>query len=217
MKILSESLQQYLNFTEDSDPIKDMGIGVKSKIEKWLMDNNAVKDNKFIIRPNFQIDAYNIVSISRLNLNEIPDYIKFRSAIGGFYCDYNNLISLRGVPRLISGSFIASDNKLTDLKDGPKEVKGGYFVSYNKLTSLDGLTHKIDGDLSISNNKLKNLKGVPNIVNGNFYITNNPIETLEYFPDKVMGDIYCTYTKHVNEKTIRKRCMVYGNINLINK
>ena len=26
MKILSESLQQYLNFTEDSDPIKDMEL-----------------------------------------------------------------------------------------------------------------------------------------------------------------------------------------------
>lgn len=216
MKILSESLFEYLSFKEETDPVKDMGIGIEKEITIWLLENNAVnKDDFVIIPPNFEINTYNTVNLAKLGIKEIPDFIKFKYVMGGFHCDHNELTSLRGTPRILSGSFIASWNKLKNLANGPEEVKGSYLVSHNELTSLEGLAVKIEESLSVSNNKLKDLKGVPKIINDSFYIHRNPIETLKYFPDEVKGDVYYTPSKVVYEEAIRGRCNVYGSI--INK
>jgi hypothetical protein len=216
MKILSESLFEYLSFKEETDPVKDMGIGIEKEITIWLLENNAVnKDDFVIIPPNFKINTYNTVNLAKLGLKEFPDFIKFGYVMGGFHCDHNELKSLKGTPNIVSGSFLASWNKLPNLIDGPKEVKGDYIVSHNELTSLDGLASVIHGFLSISNNKLKDLKGIPRVLGGNLYIHKNPIETLKYFPDEVDGDVYYTPSKVVYEESIRGRCKVSGNI--INK
>jgi len=211
MKILSESLFEYLSFKEESDPIKDMGIGIEKQIHIWLLENTAVaKEDYVLVSPNFEINTYNTVNLANLGLKEIPEFINFKYVMGGFHCDHNELTSLRGTPKILSGTFIASWNKLTNLIDGPGEVKGSYLVSHNELTSLEGLAVKITESLSVSNNNLKNLEGIPEIINGNFYMHRNPIETLRYFPNEVIGDIYFTESKIVNVESIRKRCKVRG-------
>lgn len=216
MKILTESLFEYLSFKEETDPIRDMGIGIEKQINIWLIENGAVnKDDFVILSPNFEINTYNTVNIAKLGLKEIPEFINFKYVMGGFQCDHNELTSLRGTPKIMSGAFIASWNKLKNLIDGPQEVKGNYLVSHNELTSLEGLAPKIEESLSVSSNNLKNLKGVPKIIKGSFYIHKNPIETLTYFPDEVEGDVYYTPSKVVYEESIRGRCKVYGSI--INK
>lgn len=215
MKILAESLFEYLRFTEKSDPVEDMGIGIDKQIAIWLLENNVIAKKDFTITRDHLINTYNTSNLSDLGLKEFPDFIKFGYVMGGFHCDHNELKSLKGTPNIVSGSFLASWNKLPNLIDGPKEVKGDYIVSHNELTSLDGLASVIHGFLSISNNKLKDLKGIPRVLGGNLYIHKNPIETLKYFPDEVDGDVYYTPSKVVYEESIRGRCKVSGNI--INK
>lgn len=216
MRILAESLNDFLQFTEDNNPIGDMGIGIEKNIHIWLLKTCALAKNDYSIsKKDFSINTYNTVVLSGLGISELPEYINFNYVMGGFHCVHNNLISLRGMPKILSGSFIVSWNKLENLINSPDEIKGSYFASHNNISSLEGLSPIITESLSISNNNLKNLKGIPKIIKGSFFIHNNPIETLEYFPDEVEGDLYYTKTPIVNEKTIHDRCKVYGNV--INK
>jgi hypothetical protein len=205
-----------MKFKEDNDdPIKDMKIGLEGQIRRWLTENKIVMNDDFIITSKYEINTYNTVKLANKDLTEIPDFLNFKNVLGGFECDHNQLISLRGTPKIVSGSFIASWNNLNNLNDGPKEVKGDYTVSHNHLTSLEGLASKIEGYLSVSNNNLKNLKGVPSVIHGSFFIQRNQINTLKYFPDMIEGDLFYTKTDMINEELIRNRCTVRGSI--INK
>jgi len=217
MKILAESLSQFLKFTEDGDPIKDMDIGIINLIHTWLAETNAVKGKKYdyeILDDN-TINTYCTVSLSKLRINAIPEYIKFNEVLGGFYCDNNNLSNLTGCPEYVAGSFICSRNNLSNLINAPKKVGVDFMASFNKLTSLEGLpnisTH-MDVTIGISDNLLKNLKGLPNEIHGNLYINNNPIETLKYFPKVIHGNLYFSESKILNKKTITALCKVHGSI-----
>lgn len=74
---------------------------------------------------------------------------------GNFYCDHNQLTSLKGCPKEVGGNFDCSHNKLTSLKGCPMEVGGGLDCSRNHLTSLEDCPKKVEGNFLCSDNKVK--------------------------------------------------------------
>jgi hypothetical protein len=202
--------ENYLSFTEDNtDPIKDMKIGIKFLIEKWL-NNMGIKDYK-LTKKNL-INVYNSVMINDKDINDFPEYIRFNHIMGGFHCNNNNLFSLKGCPYTVSGSFMASFNKLYSLKNGPYVVKESYGASHNKLESLEGIAEIIEKSIYINDNNLKNLEYIPGIIKGDLNIAENPLQTLKYFPDEIEGNLMFSLNKFITKEDIVKRCKVWGHI-----
>jgi hypothetical protein len=212
-KIISESLFEYMKFTEAGDPIKDMGIGTEKLINDWLL--NILDKNDYVLnKRKLTIDTYTTVNITENDITEFPEFIKFNHISGGFQCNNNELITLKGCPIVVSGSFICSWNNLSNLMYGPKLVQIDYMASHNKLTSLQGLG-VIKQSLDLSNNFLEDLKGIPETINGSLYIHGNPIKSLKYFPKLIIEDLEYTSSEILNENSIREICDVKGY--LINK
>jgi len=209
MKLIKEKLYDYLRFTEQGDPIKDLGIGLEPTIRMWMSKLNI---SSYKLTKKFSINVYHNVLLSEKNISEFPPYIKFNHITGGFHCDNNKLTSLRGCPYSLSGSFMCSFNKLVNLKNGPTVVKQSYGASYDELESLEGIGEIIGESIYINDNNLKTLEYIPPIIKKDLFIYNNPIETLEYFPKEVSGDIYFTPSKILTKISISKICKVGGNI-----
>lgn len=92
---------------------------------------------------------YGCVNLADLYLKELPDLLDVE-ILGKFYCENNNLISLKGAPHTVSGIFDCS---------------------YNELTTLIGSPHDVGGNFDCGENPLTNLDGIPKIIGGNFYIS----------------------------------------------
>jgi len=137
------SYKKWINekFIEDSDPIHDMGIGIKANVEKWLK-----RYNKYISRPTINsdctIDAYD-VHLTNINLIKLPDYIQFRKISMDFFIYNCGLITLKGCPEIVGNNFSCSSNNLKSLEYGPKKVEKFYYCYSNLLTNLNGLPKKI--------------------------------------------------------------------------
>jgi hypothetical protein len=78
----------------------------------------------------------------------------------------NNLKTLEGCTKNITGDFSCARNKLTTLEGGPTHVYGSYGCEYNKLT---------------------NLKGIARSISVSFNCLGNEITTLQYLPDDIDG------------------------------
>ena len=106
------------------------------------------------------------VDLNFLGLTKIP--INFTEVGGGFYCDNNNLASLKGAPKEVGDNFYCSGNKLTSLEGGPEKVGGYFSCSDNQLTDLEGAPEKVGGSFACSKNQLTSFKGKPKIIGRNF-------------------------------------------------
>ena len=109
MKLLREHINE--KFTEDSDPIHDMNIGVIKFINDWinLPDNHSHIKN-YIIRKDLKIDA-DIVDISQEYMDIIPEYIHFGQINGSFSCFFNEKSKLHQLPEYIGGILTIYTNK----------------------------------------------------------------------------------------------------------
>jgi len=131
-------------FTEESDPIHDMGIGSIIVIKKWLAKMNI---RYYTINDDLTIDIPNNVDLDEKLKKEgkLPEYIQFNIVNGAFFIRYNNLTTLKGCPKIIKennsyyGSFRASNNNLSSLKYAPKRVEGLFDCAHNavKFTNID--------------------------------------------------------------------------------
>jgi hypothetical protein len=132
-KKVKESLNE--KFTEESDPIEDLGIGLKSMIKKWFISNGATEDQykKYvIINKEGKIDVSIGLTLTRWVTKEIPNFIQFGVIHGDFDISHCNLTTLRGCPERVFGNFSCSGNDLTSLKYSPQEVKYTYDCRNNK-------------------------------------------------------------------------------------
>ena len=211
MKLVREILyEDHMNFTEqDTDPIKDMGIGRKILIEKWLSE---IKIDDYKLTKKYSINVYNSVFLDDENLMEFPEYILFNHITGGFHIKNNNLNYLRGCPYSVSGSFIVSNNNLKNLKDGPRIVKEVYAASKNSLETLEGIAEIIGRGIYLNYNNLKTLKYIPDVIKGDLDISENPLETLDYFPKEVEGHLIYTASDILTKESISNVCKVMGYI-----
>ena len=184
MKTLKESI---LNRASHS------GEGFKTQrretIEKWLIEQDI---KKYTIRDDFTIDVSGNVNLELKDIVELPEYIQFGTVNGYFTCSFNQLTTLRGVPRIVRDSFDCSFNDLDSLEGAPERVDGNFHCNNNHLTSLKGAPKKVGGNFDCSNNQLISLEGAPKEV-GNYFICNRNLATF-------------------TEKDVRKVCNVEGTI-----
>ncbi len=162
----------------------------KDKVKNWL-DSMNIKH--YTINSNLTVDVNGDIKLSDKNLINIP--IKFGKVTGNFYCDGNELTSLKNVPIEVGKNFDCSYNKLTSLKGSPKEIGGTFKCVFNKLTTLKGSPDKVGKHFDCSYNLLENLKGVPKEIGGNFKCIVNVLSKNDVLnskiSEKVSGKIIC--------------------------
>ena len=148
MKLVRENI----NFERTDNPLRNMSIGRRTQIEKWL-EEMEVKN--YTINEDLTIDVKESVDLRNENLSSFPPFIKFRNVGGGFYCDRNQLTSLEGCPQSVGGNFFCNSNQLTSLEGCPQSVGGNFYCNGNRLTSLEGGPQSVGGDFCCSGNKKK--------------------------------------------------------------
>ncbi len=105
----------------------------------------------YSINPDESIDVDETVYLSGKGLKRVP--LKFNKVDGGFYCNNNNLTSLEGFPKHVSGNINLGTNQLTSLENSPIEL-GQYLYCYkNPLKSLVG--YNLSYDKLVCDNKEK--------------------------------------------------------------
>lgn len=120
----------YEKFELESDPIQDMGIGIRHKIEEWLNQHYIID---YVLTPELKINVNQSVNLNgKIEGKSLPSYIKFNNIEGNFEISNNaNLISLRGCPRFVTEFFFfVNCPKLKSLKYCPKDVKA--FVCWSQ-------------------------------------------------------------------------------------
>jgi hypothetical protein len=89
----------------------------------------------FEINKDGSVDVKDDVHIEGLYLTEMP--LRFNKVYGNFYCDSNNITSLKGSPNWVSGNFECSNNNIKSLEHSPKFVGGYFSCSSNELSTLE--------------------------------------------------------------------------------
>ncbi|TAL38016.1 MAG: hypothetical protein EPN97_04410 [Alphaproteobacteria bacterium] len=92
---------------------------------------------------------------------------------------------------IVTGNFYCQDNQLTSLKGAPSEVRGGFWCNGNRLESLEYSPNGITGQYICSNNRLSTLAHAPENITGDFACAGNPLTSLEGAPkqfNKLMSD-----------------------------
>jgi hypothetical protein len=160
---------------------------VERSIEDWCKYFNLI--DYTICSESGVVDVNTHVGISVNKLYKIP--IQFGVINGVFYCNENNLKSLKGCPKKVNDGFSCNRNFLRSLKYAPKIVLGEYYCGGNNISSLKGVPLIINGYFECSYNKLKTLKNGPKEVIGDFNCNNNKLTTLNGGPLIVHGGYYC--------------------------
>ena len=111
-------------FQQHINPLDSLGIGRKALIEKWL-DEMGIKN--YTIN-DLTIDVNGYVHLYNKNLIKFPEYIQFNEVNGSF----NNLISLRGCPKIVNYNFYCYSNLLESLEGCPENVGNNFSCHHNK-------------------------------------------------------------------------------------
>jgi hypothetical protein len=125
------------------------------------------------------IDVNGNVDFSDKRYKTIP--VKFGFVSGGFWCNNNQLTSLKGAPKNVGGSFYCNHNRLISLEGAPKSINGDFYCYNNQLTSLEGAPESVGGgSFWCSNNQLTSLEGAPKNIGGSFWCDNERKQDKEY-------------------------------------
>ena len=134
------------------------------------------------------------VNLNNKSLVRLPDFSKV-VVKSDFYCEGNQLFSLKGAPKEVRGSFDCSHNMLTSLEDAPEKVGISFNCVNNLLETLNGAPEVIGWSFNCSDNKLTSLLGCPQVVRIDFDCSCNKITSLEGGPYKVGRDYNCGCNK----------------------
>jgi len=145
----------------------------------------------YTINEDGSIDVDGTVYLDSRNFKELP--LKFRNVSGNFFCQYNQLTSLEGVPQSLDGDFACHYNQLTSLEGAPKSIGGNFYCDYNQLASLEGCPKSVSGAFSCSHNQLTSLEDASQSVGGvfncdynliyNIWILFEDFNKIEFFND----------------------------------
>ena len=136
----------------------------KYGIENWSISSEGL------------VDVDGDVDIMTQRLKRLP--LNFGYVNGHFYCNDNELTSLKGSPIEVSGDFLCVYNKLTSLKGSPKVVRGDFYCHKNRLTSLEGGPQSIGGNFYCYENELNSLRFAPEEVVRHVVVLPNPISDI---------------------------------------
>ena len=142
---------------------------------------------QYTINDDMSISVDRDVNLTHKNLKSIP--IKFKEVGGHFFCNNNQLTSLRGCPETVGGYFSCRSNQLTSLKYCPETVGGDFYCHHNQLTSLKYCPETVGGYFYCDNNQLTSLKYCPETVGGDFYCNNNQLTNFDGLPEFFEQDI----------------------------
>ena len=95
--------------------------------------------------------------------------------------------------QVYDGNIFIYNEDLDSLEGAPKIVSGYFYCSSNNLTSLEGAPREVHGNFDCSiNQKLESLEGAPKIVTGNFDCTKCPkLTSLDELLDiEISGKLY---------------------------
>jgi hypothetical protein len=145
MKLVREHIDE--KFIEDSDPVHDMGIGLKPLIEKWLKTYNI---DSYVINYDLTIDVNRDVYLNNRQLNNFPEYIQFNNINGSFWIDNNNFTTLRGCPRSTDSFFSCRNNQLTSLKYAPKDINTILYCNRNPISDKEFVKYALNPDVNDS-------------------------------------------------------------------
>jgi hypothetical protein len=106
-------------FKKSENPLVSLGVGRMKLITEWL-DEMKVKHYK--INDDLTIDVKRDLNLTNKNLVKIPDYIQFNEVTGDFRCKYNQLTSLKGCPRHVTGYFYCGKNTKQFTKEDVEEI-----------------------------------------------------------------------------------------------
>lgn len=118
-------------------------LKTKEEIKDWLdyyyIRNYTInKDLTVDINGNVDLSIKEVIEdgvdgcIALEKLEKIP--VQFNKINGWFDCSDNNLISLKGCPKIVDGNFYCHHNKLKTLEFSPKIVLGDFnFNDNNEL------------------------------------------------------------------------------------
>jgi hypothetical protein len=98
--------------------------------------------------------------------------IRFGKVSGDFRCDFNQLRTLEGSPRVVGGNFSCFSNQLRTLEGSPREVGGGFYCWGNQLRTLEGSPREVGGGFDCSRNPLISLEGAPEVIKYDFCFKN---------------------------------------------
>lgn len=108
----------------------------KIEIKSWL-DKMKIKNYK--INDDLKVDVYGDVNISGKYLNYIP--VQFGKVSGNFFCNNNNLTTLKGCPIYLQYDLSCRNNNLITLEYAPKKP---YDYGQNPCTVIyDGLDWEV--------------------------------------------------------------------------
>jgi len=189
------------NFTRGSeDKLTSLSVGKIVLIKKWLDEQ---KIQKYTINPDLTIDIDGSVVLFDRGFLKFPDYIQFNKVTGSFFCNKNNLISLRGCPKHIVGSFNCGSNNLKNLIGGPAYVGDSYYCDTCHITSFEGIAEWIGIDFTCRYNDLKSFDSLKTTIGGDMFFGNNntlAADVLLFKKRKIVrGEIYGSYDRIVNE------------------
>jgi len=132
-------------------------------MKNWAyLEKRQLLKNKLVELLGLELDSDGLwstvgtVNLSDCGLSQLP--LKF-GVVGYFYCNNNQLTSLKGAPKIVRSDFYCQSNRLTSLEFFPTTV-GSLDCSNNQLTSLKGI-QKVKGSIDCRWNKLTNLQGLP--------------------------------------------------------
>jgi hypothetical protein len=173
-QILNEKVNNPLHF------LKEEAEGMNVLPEQLFVDqyNSKYKKWKAEINDEGEIDVDGAIFKGDLQpfIENGELAIKFGKVTEDFDCFGDQLTSLRGCPKEVSGNFYCDNNQLTSLEWAPEKVNKGFYCYNNKLTSLRGTPQKINEDFDCHGNHLTSLKDCPKEVDGDFYCYNNSRE-----------------------------------------
>jgi hypothetical protein len=145
-------------------------------------------------------DNYGVVKSIPLNnqfLTELPDFSNI-TVLDNFYCEENQLTSLKGAPKKVGGSFYCNHNQLTSLQGAPKKVGKDFYCHHNQLTSLQGAPEEVGGAFLCNRNQLTSLEGGPKKVGSEYICSVNLLTTLHGAPEIIKDTFSCSNNQLTN-------------------
>ncbi len=124
-------VKEAMDFQRSELPLDTLNIGLHSKIVHWMKATMHIiinEDEDYRINKDGTIDLlkdFNMVRVMESDQNELPDFIRFNIAYGGFYAANNYFTSLEGFPKEVYGDF--------SIYGGPRKWKENEIRKYIKI------------------------------------------------------------------------------------
>lgn len=108
-----------------------------------------------------------------------------------FYCQNNQLSSLRGAPQIVTGGFFAQSNALVTLDGAPTDVGAAFYCQQNRLETLAHAPRRVGSFFDCADNLLTTLDGGPENVGHTYHCARNRLQSLggaEGARQKILSD-----------------------------